>query len=712
MPVADADEQRGRVAPEVDARLVAHLLEPAERHGVPSGSRDPEAVQHPSLVGVVSLDEQVEPAALDLQSPAQEVGLDPARRRPLVVRVRDELVHVVDRDRQLEHQPVPGPLAEVEAGLRVLHAQGREAPHAFGEAQTIRPVGHRARLIDDGGRCDLRPWPVVADHRRRSTGGGLQDVGAAAVGHGGDRQGRVGPDRAGEQRAVEHVQTRMAEDLTPGVADPLGRVPAHHRTTDRVHRDHPSRPPEGVVVVGPAQLGGDGPHRPVHAAEVLRRRFRRPVHGEPSARVEAQDPVRHVTTHAEQREGAAGQRAVTEHRREVGPQRRVATVQHVVDHPVESEGRCSRERAHPLRRLRQPGPECRVAGILDVVPAPVRTVLVDLVGDADRARDHRAEVGVQVAATALAGRTEHEPEEVAVSREATAQRSAETRQGRSVAQQEQRGAEGARGEDEPVAPHGVRGEVDGRLAVATGVDDVDDLVAAALERAEPPHLVAGPDVGTVVLRSRQVGVVEGVLRAVVAPQVALAAQPAGDPGQPVDVAVVGGLDLAQSDRRLALPPREADRQGRERQRHPGALGGLTHRSRLGSVEVGVGGGADHLLDGVVVRLEVGAGHRPVLVSPSWNRLLVHEPLLVLAQQHVGVDERTPTQAAGHESVEALEAPHVVQPVSSRSWLPEVLGHPARSAGEGPRRVGPPALEDDHRPSGLGQAIRRDRPPEP
>ena len=65
---------------------------------------------------------------------------------------------------------------------------------------------------------------------------------------------------------------------------------------------------------------------------------------------------------------------------------------------------------------------------------------------------------------------------------------------------------------------------------------------------------------------------------------------------------------------------------------------------------------DHGLDAVVVRLEVGAADRPVLA------VLVHEPLLVLPEEHVRVDDRAAAQAAGDECLDALEAPDVEEAV--------------------------------------------------
>ncbi len=88
---------------------------------------------------------------------------------------------------------------------------------------------------------------------------------------------------------------------------------------------------------------------------------------------------------------------------------------------------------------------------------------------------------------------------------------------------------------------------------------------------------------------------------------------------------------------------------RERHRQRWLLGGVTQappgqREQLGAAGGLVAGlpgreplGAQHGLDGRVVRFEVGPGDRPALVPPARGRI-PDEPLLVLAEQHVGIDE--------------------------------------------------------------------------
>ena len=466
---------------------------------------------------------------------------------------------------------------------------------------------------------------------------------AAAVGDGGDRQGRVGADGAGQQRTVHHVQARVAEHLAVLVAQPLPRVPAHGGAAERVHGDHAFRPPQRVVGVRAAELAGDGAHARAHALEVVERRLGRPVDLEPTL-AQVHHAVGDVAAHAEQRHRRRGQRAGPEQVGEVAAQCRVAGVGQVLDGLPVAELERPRQRAQALAGLGEPGGEGRVAGVLDVVTAPRRPVAVgpvNPVGHPDGAGDDRPGVGRQVAAQAVARRVHHEPQQVAVAGEAGAERPAQPGERRAVAEQQVRRPERARRQHQALAADGLGGESGRGLAVDAGVDDVRDLVAAALVAAERPEaldLVTYADVGARVLRGGQVRVVEAVLGAVVAAEVALADQGAGGARQAVDVAVRRRLDLAGPHRLPSRAAGEAHRERRQRHREPRSLGGLAQGVGLDRVGVRVGRGADHRLDGVVVRLEVGTGDRPVLVTAVRQGLLVHEPLLVLAEQDVGVDQ--------------------------------------------------------------------------
>ena len=97
----------------------------------------------------------------------------------------------------------------------------------------------------------------------------------------------------------------------------------------------------------------------------------------------------------------------------------------------------------------------------------------------------------------------------------------------------------------------------GRPSSAGSWIDVAHLVAAAAQRREAAHLAAGPQVRAVVRRGREVGVVEGVLRPVVAADVALAAQPAGRARPAVQVAVGRRRDRRAGHRRVLRTSGEA-----------------------------------------------------------------------------------------------------------------------------------------------------------
>jgi hypothetical protein len=63
--------------------------------------------------------------------------------------------------------------------------------------------------------------------------------------------------------------------------------------------------------------------------------------------------------------------------------------------------------------------------------------------------------------------------------------------------------------------------------------------------------------------------------------------------------------------------------------------------------------AHHSLDRVVVSVELGPREGPVLVAAA-RQVFLDEPLLVLAQQDVGVDEGAAAEAARHERVDPVE----------------------------------------------------------
>ena len=72
-------------------------------------------------------------------------------------------------------------------------------------------------------------------------------MGAAAVGDSGDGQRRVGPDGAGQQRPVPHVQAGIP-NTSPYSSTRPRPVPAHGGPAEGMDRDHPPAQPQRVVV--------------------------------------------------------------------------------------------------------------------------------------------------------------------------------------------------------------------------------------------------------------------------------------------------------------------------------------------------------------------------------------------------------------------------------------------------------------------------------
>ena len=413
-----------------------------------------------------------------------------------------------------------------------------------------------------------------------------------------------------------------------------------------MHRDDPLRPPERVVDVLRSERRRELRHRLAHRAEVVDRGHRGPVDREPAA-VEVHPAVGHVTAHPEHRKRARREGVAPEHLREVARDVGLAAQAQPVGEHREGDLRRTGEDRPQLRRLDEPVEEARVPGLLDVVAAPGAAVAVDAVADADRTRDHRPAAARDATGLGhlvdLLLRAHEESEEVAVAGEPRAERGREPGQGGAVLQQQVGGAEGARAEHDPRGPHRA---VDGRPP--TGAMPAVPHLPSAVDGAEALHLVQCPHIGAVVGRGRDVGVVERVLRTRVAADVALARERARVPHAPVDVAVRLGLDRQELPD-LAVPVGE--RHGERRMEHlvPGVVRGVLEGGGLGRVTVRVLRGVEEALDAVVVRVEVRSPDRPVLVAATRDRGVVHEPLGVLAQEHVRVDQRTAAEPGGRRA---------------------------------------------------------------
>ncbi len=473
-------------------------------------------------------------------------------------------------------------------------------------------------------------------------------------------------------------------------------------------------PPERIVSVRSAERLGDVSHRLAHRVEVGRARRGRPLDIHLSV-AERDASVGRVPAHPEEWERTRCQPALTDELGHLGRDRRLVPIAEAVPDHLLHHGARPLHRRRDLRGLDEPVREVREARLLHVVAAS-RALLVGPVGLTDGGRDDRPVRRVDDPQLTLVRRRlgiEAERDQVAVAAEAAAERLAERGQADAVAEEERGRPERSRAEEELVAGDGHR--LPTALAVGLGIRpilQVANLVAAPVQRGDAVHLGERPDVCALEGGGRQVVVIQGVLRALVAADVALAAEPAREPGRPVDVAVRRLLDQL-----LRLGSATGARSERHRERRldhlqPERLCRLAQRLRFRQIRVGVRRRSHHRLDRVVVTIEVVAPDGPVLVAAAGQGRVVHEPSLVLAQQDVGVDQRAAAQSRRDDRLDLAERADVEQAEQLVLRLPEGVAHLVGVAGEAARRVASPALEDDHGSPRVGQAIRGDGGAEP
>src|SRR5690606_23415936 len=172
----------------------------------------------------------------------------------------------------------------------------------------------------------------------------------------------------------------------------------------------------------------------------------------------------------------------------------------------------------------------------------------------------------------------------------------------------------------------------------------------------------GTDEGTRLRRAGEIGMIERVLAAVVATEVAFATEATGGARATVQArrgvaeGFAGGLAFV----------RERDGQRRRLPGKPAAFGRGTIRAGLRRQldemrRVGVD--ADDLFDVRVVRIEVRAGDRPMLESTTLE-ILGHEPTLVFADEHIGINDRSAPERTRHQRIDAAEAPDIVHPMQT------------------------------------------------
>ena len=143
VPGEDVREEGGRIPPRLRDRRRLHVLEAAERQGPSLRVLEEEAIEHLLRLQARAGHEQVEHAVLHWKLPAEPLAEDIPRRRPLVLRVGDELVDVAGVDRQSEHEVGAVGAALCETVLKVRLTESDEALHLFGEAHAAEcPVHH------------------------------------------------------------------------------------------------------------------------------------------------------------------------------------------------------------------------------------------------------------------------------------------------------------------------------------------------------------------------------------------------------------------------------------------------------------------------------------------------------------------------------------------------------------------------------------------
>ena len=291
--------------------------------------------------------------------------------------------------------------------------------------------------------------------------------------------------------------------------------------------------------------------------------------------------------------------------------------------------------------VQDPRQVLREARVLQVEPAALAAVLG--ARDVRGRRDDRPVARIDDPRLAFAvgdlARVQDQRQQVAVAAEAAADLLRQAREHRAVAQQQVGGAERAGGQDQVVAGQRLRRR---RLGRAGREVRVVDGVAAALARLEAPHVGQRADLRALVLGVREVVVIERVLGAEVAPDVAFAGHLARGAGPAVQVRDV--LDDRLARHRRAALVGERDRELGMEMAQAELVRRFLERDRLRRRRVRLVLDRellepDHLLHAVVVRVERGAVHRPVLV-PAVAQVLLHEPALVLADEDVRVDQRT------------------------------------------------------------------------
>src|SRR5262249_54108600 len=89
-------------------------------------------------------------------------------------------------------------------------------------------------------------------------------------------------------------------------------------------------------------------------------------------------------------------------------------------------------------------------------------------------------------------------------------------------------------------------------------------------------------------------------------------------------------------------------------------------------------GVHHLLDAVVVRIEISAGDRPVFISSLVN-ILFDKPVLLFTEQDICINQRASTKSTRNNRIDALKRPYIEHSVQAFAGIPEISLHPVRTA---------------------------------
>src|SRR5215212_1454454 len=347
-----------------------------------------------------------------------------------------------------------------------------------------------------------------------------------------DGQAGVRADGPRHDGPIGDVESRIVENLAVRAHDALPFVPPHRAAAQRVHGNDPTEVPDGIILEVGSYLARHHSRRVAKAVEERPRLELAPVNVQ-FAPAKGHFAVRNITSHPDHRKNAGGELGLAEQLRDLRAEITLGLSPEPTSDQVARRKTPLPQRPWSVEHLQDPGEVLGETGVFEVEAPALFTI--QLVADPDGASDDRAVAGVDDArhprSTALFGGLDGEREQIAVAAEARAETPAEMREGTSVLQQQECGTQAPGRKDQAVSGDGMEGQAGGIRLVPLPlwiVVDVVDRVPSTIAGLERLDLATCPQVRVVLLLgSRQVGVVEGVLAAIVAAEVALAGEAAG-----------------------------------------------------------------------------------------------------------------------------------------------------------------------------------------